>query len=761
MENSKDTPMIDFSRTIYEIKKHWYYYVVAFVLFVGFGAFYMYKKNPVYLFHANMLIEQEGGSGASSAAMAMMKSFSMAGIGGGSIDDELLVIQSHGIAKEMVKELKLNRQYIDRVDVCNLPLYNNSPVEINAPDEIFDTIVGVTFHIDIKKNGLVDILVKKGLFETVYKAENKELPTTVTPSTGGTFVLTKTKYFVPEEERHIIVNVSDNDFVAENYASQLVIDYASTKSNGIMLELEDNHKQRGLDILNKMFEVYNRRRLAENNTKAISQMKFVDERLAEVTKAMVTSEKELEAFKLKNKITDLAVEAEVLLEQNSANSKSVVEQQTQIAILDMVCNFLEDPENSYSLIPINTGVNNEVAAKAISDYNTLVLNRMQLNASAKDSNKTVKVLDKQIDAMRTGVISTIKNIRDNAKIAFEELSKVSGNVSSRLLSLSENERKFLDLSRNREIQNSLYLFLVEQRESNLLKIGANAPVGRVVDCAYRDTKPIKPKLSITMGLALIATLIFPTLWFIFRTIFAKTIVLKYDITRFSDASEIEEIRHSDSETVDFSSKSRIASEFRTVRNILLKSNPKSLLITSLFEGEGKTFVSSNLLKLISDSGKTAVIIDVNSEGKISHKLLQTANGNGIVDCLIFGTSVDSVIRETSLKNISLITPGTDTEVMQEALANDKLQTIIDSLKDKFDIVILISGGIESNMTLPIVSEKVDKTLLVMRSDQLAKQYIKFYKLLKPQLNEDKIIFAVNGVKDYKIGSLDALKKNRD
>ena len=63
-------------------------------------------------------------------------------------------------------------------------------------------------------------------------------------------------------------------------------------------------------------------------------MKFVDERLAEVTKAMVTSEKELEAFKLKNKITDLAVEAEVLLEQNSANSKSVVEQQTQIAILN-------------------------------------------------------------------------------------------------------------------------------------------------------------------------------------------------------------------------------------------------------------------------------------------------------------------------------------------------------------------------------------------------------------------------------------------
>ena len=70
MENNNER-IVDLSRTIYEIKKHWYYYAICFVLFVGFGAFYMYKKNPVYMFRANMLIEQESGSGANSAAAAM------------------------------------------------------------------------------------------------------------------------------------------------------------------------------------------------------------------------------------------------------------------------------------------------------------------------------------------------------------------------------------------------------------------------------------------------------------------------------------------------------------------------------------------------------------------------------------------------------------------------------------------------------------------------------------------------------------------
>lgn len=72
-----DSGTIDIRRTVYEIRKHWLYYVIAFVLFVGVGAFYVYKKNPVYLFHANMLVEQGDGGGGSSGMMAMMRNFSI------------------------------------------------------------------------------------------------------------------------------------------------------------------------------------------------------------------------------------------------------------------------------------------------------------------------------------------------------------------------------------------------------------------------------------------------------------------------------------------------------------------------------------------------------------------------------------------------------------------------------------------------------------------------------------------------------------
>ena len=421
---------IDFSRLAFEIKSHKRLFVISFVVVMGLAVFYLLKTPPQYASHAQVLIESPDGGNTSGGVLEMVRSFTMGSLGGGSVDDELLLMQSHSIVKQVVTELKLNRLYIDRVGVKNLPLYNDSPIEIKIPDAVLDTIVGVTFHVYLKENGKADIVAKKGFFETVFESADPQLPATATPSTGGVFVVDKTDKYVPGEERHIIVNVSDNDGATEDYMKNIFIDYASTKSNGIRMELEDNHKQRGLDVLNKMFEVFNRRRIDENNRKAESELKFIDERLASLTGQLSQSEEKLQRFKTDNGIIDLTTEAGVLFEQNSQNNRTVIEQQTQLAVLDMILDFLADTNNSYSLIPVNSGLDNESAASVISDYNALILQRMKLDSSAKGDNRALTALNAQIDAMRTGVVSTIRRARDNAKVALAEFTKEGGNTCS-------------------------------------------------------------------------------------------------------------------------------------------------------------------------------------------------------------------------------------------------------------------------------------------------------------------------------------------
>ena len=744
-----DSGTIDLRRTIYEIKKHWLYYIVAFVLFVGFGVFYLYKKNPVYLFHANMLIEQDSGSGGGGGMMAaMMKNFSMGSFSAGSVDDELLVISSHSLIRDMVKSLGLNRTYIERDGVKNLPLYKKSPVDLLAPESMFDTLsMGGTFNIKIKPDGLVDVKVQQGLFETVFDKKNCELPMTVSLPTGGTFVIDKTQLFKKGEERKIIIVLSTYNSVTEDYRDLLSIGYASKKSNGILCELEDNDKQRGLDVLNKLFELYNERRLGENIDKTSRELKFLDDRLATLTGQLHDSEKKLEQFKTDNNLTDLETEAKVLLEMATANNQVVVQHQTQLAIFDMINDFLQDPANRYSLIPVTSGVEYESAAKSISDYNDLVLQRMRLDMSAKKDNKSLQILNAQLDAMRAGVIETINKARESAEIAFRDYSGENSKYAGRLRSLPLYEREFIDLTRDREIKNSLYMFLIEQRESSLLKIGASAPMGRMVDYAYRDVEPIAPSKAMVLCMSILMALLLPTLLCVYRALTAKNIILSADIDRYLDLPVVAEIPESEECIVDYAGNSDTAEEMRQLRNHVTGCNNKIIAISSMLPGEGKGFVLCNLARLLALSSYKVAVLDLTPIHKFANLLPVTPANRGIVDYVEdSGMKAGEIMaRDGNNKNIDVAVMGE--EYAQDALHSERFASLLDELKNSYDYVLVGLPSLKKHASMANVAGLCGSLLLVVHSGQKRKPYMSVFRRNIRQIRNKCVEIVLNGSPD--------------
>ena len=715
MEKNTDN-LIDFSRTIYEIKRKKYYYAVAFAVFLIIGILYYCRKNPVYLFHANMLIEQESGSSGNSGMMSMMKQFSLGSFSGGSVDDEILVVESRSLIKEMVKELKLNVTYIEKDGIKRISRYKTSPIEVLAPASVFDTLArGVIFKVKIRPDGNVDIKGVQGLFSTVYEAENLKLPTTVVIPTGGAFVFEKTPFFKNGEEMDMTILVSGYDPTAEDYQGRLDIDYTSKKSNGISLTLEDDNIRRGKDVLNKTFELYNRRRLGENNEKTESELKFIDDRLASLTVDLENAEKNLEKYKTENKITNLTAEAQVLLDQTSQSNAMIVQYQTQLSIFDMIVNFLENPANRYSLIPVTSGVENENAANSIEGYNNLILQRMKLDISAKDGNKVRQMLNQQIDAMRTGVIETIKKVRESAQISYDDYLKENGKYMGRLGRLPEYERIYVDLARNREIKNSLYMFLIEQRENSLLKIGSNNNAGRIIDVAYNDTKPIAPKASMILMVIIVMSALIPTLIFVYRTIFAKNIILKADIARFTDLPVAAEIHNPDNSRIDYSQQSEAATNMRSLRNRLLSKEAKVAIITSVFSDEGANAIAANLSELLALSSKRVAVVDIS--GNLKSETTDKSGNIEIIDPKV-GNSQDALLSETFLKLIS-------------------------ELKESHDSVIILGKALSEYNSLQYLSNTADRVLLVLHSGQKKKPYIQAFKECVSQIDNDKIDIILN------------------
>ena len=137
------------------------------------------------------------------------------------------------------------------------------------------------------------------------------------------------------------------------------------------------------------------------------------------------------------------------------------------------------------MIPVTSGQDYESAAKSIEAYNQLILERTKLDMAAKHDNKALQALNKQIDGMRGGVIETMRQARESAEIAYNDFVREDGKYASRLKQLPSHERRYVDLYRDTEIKNNLYIFLLEQRESNALKFGVQE-IGRINDPAYHE-----------------------------------------------------------------------------------------------------------------------------------------------------------------------------------------------------------------------------------------------------------------------------------
>ena len=192
---SHDEKIIDMGGMVNKYKRYWWLFALSLIACIGLAVVFLQYKLPKYLVISTVLVDQDDDAG--SAGASLLKSLSL-GSSGASVDDEVVIMGSQDICNKMVKELKLNRMYVERKSFLNrVDLYKNSPIEIDAPEELFDTLsIGMTFKVAIDENGKADIKVKKGFLKTIATANDQTLPTTIS-TPYGTYQVRTTEFYKP------------------------------------------------------------------------------------------------------------------------------------------------------------------------------------------------------------------------------------------------------------------------------------------------------------------------------------------------------------------------------------------------------------------------------------------------------------------------------------------------------------------------------------------------------------------------------------
>lgn len=170
--------------------------------------------------------------------------------------------------------------------------------------------------------------------------------------------------------------------------------------------------------------------------------------------------------------------------------------------------------------------------------------------------------------------------------------------------------------------------------------------------------------------------------------------------------------------IDSRPKSNVSEDIRTIRTNLqftsADTESKVLLVTSSSQGEGKSFISSNLAAAFAQSGETVLLIDGDLRLGRVNKIFNLSNEKGFSNLLICQDTIDisKYIKKTKVEDLYVITRGSIPPNPSELLNSSNYESILNVLRTSFDRIIIDGVPVNGLSDSLIMASHVDRVILV-------------------------------------------------
>lgn len=197
----------------------------------------------------------------------------------------------------------------------------------------------------------------------------------------------------------------------------------------------------------------------------------------------------------------------------------------------------------------------------------------------------------------------------------------------------------------------------------------------------------------------------------------------------------------------------IAESFRTLKINMqyssLDKNYQVIVLTSSNIGEGKTFIASNLALTLSQGNKRVILIDCDFKNPNIHIKFKLPNTLGLSEILEGEGDIHLLVRKYN-SNLDIITSGHRLPNPTEALESEKMDTLIETLRDEYDYIIFDTPAILFESVAQILATKADGTILVVKYGKTNKDEIKESYMRLKNINVNVIGTVLNSIKmDHK------------
>lgn len=734
-------PKTNIKKEIKKYLKYWYLFVIFPLLFFTTAKIYLRYSQNQYLSKITLKFEK---SSAKAAQQALNDLRNLgAGVSNEELDAETVVIVSKPILGQVVKNLNLDVSFFSQGAIKEVEYYHQVPIKVQVLEYTnLDKFGGASFTIQANNDRNFTLSNVDRNFRKTFNFNQ------IVDLGFGKVIFTK---FVPNTNVRDIKIVFKNPKSVVNYLEG-AITVNIYKSLLMDLSMIGAASKKSEAILKEVTDVYNDEGIKDKNQEAQFTADFIEKRLDIITEELSGIEGKKEGIKREYQITDLAAQAQQALQNVNENTKQVLAYSTQLDLVSSIESMAN--AKSENLLPTGLGLSAPVEAQ-IGKYNELVLTRNRVLKQATNQNPAVMEMNKQIGILRSAIRN---NLEDAAAMLRHKIGQLQSDINvdkSKIDRFPTQEKIFRSIDRQQNLKEALYLFLLQKREENAINLAVALPKAKVVNPPYTVGK-VAPKSDQIQYGALAAGLILPLLFLYVKFVSDTKVHSQEDLKhRIPEASILSEIPLNDNanELIKTNDFSVYAESFRILASnlkyiIKAKGDSKSsiILFTSSVKGEGKTTISMNTAVTLSSNTKVLMIGADIRNPQLQRYVKQSKVG--LTDFLISNKQEadDYIVNSGFNENLDILFSGAKAPNPSDLLDMPKLNKALQSLKSKYDYIILDSAPVMLVSDTRHLVDLADLLVYVVKADYTEKEMLDFAANFREENNIQNICYVLNNVK---------------
>ncbi len=545
-----------------------------------------------------------------------------------------------------------------------------------------------------------------------------------------------------------------------------------------------------VQLANTVADVFIQEQTYQRNRQIIESRRFIEEQLASYQDRLRTSEAVLTDFK-KEHLTSLS-----LSENEMARLNELIEEDSQRirALENLVANLnarLMSPEMTYVDL-IRGGDEDRALEELNSELVRLQMERERLLVLQVSSSPEIAAVESQVQGLARRLLEGYRKTLDFL------VSRRDG-LEAKLAALPENDAQAARLARDVKVNEDIYTLLQQRYQEALIKEAEKIQEVSVVEYAAEAARHAVPGRSVRglagllvgLLLGLLAAFVQETLDTSIDTIEDVESYLNVPVVGMVPQFNLEDcveavvrqqpwmaetphLKEYASVIARHDRRSAASEAYRTLRTNLQftamrhgKGTPgedsgQIFLFTSSSPGEGKSTTVVNLAVTMAQMGKRVLLMECDLRNPHINRFFGASRSPGLTDVMLGTVSIGEAVRSGAdlavsggdlgglategLDRLHLLTSGTLPPQPAEILISQRFGELLESLRSRFDVILLDSPPVLPVTDAAILGTKVDGVIIVYQLGRVSRNMLRRAKILLENVHAPIWGIVLNGLR---------------